>query len=81
MGAMPEGAPLGRVEGVTPYQPRLLLTASPAAPASPGIRLPRRWLQILCAGCTFARSMDDPPRETGTISSTSKLIGSPACSE
>lgn len=81
MGAMPAGTPSGRVEGVLPYQSRLLLTASPDAPASPGIRLPRRWLHILCAGCTFARSIGEPPRETGTISSTSKLIGSPAGSE
>lgn len=40
--------------------------------------LPLRSLQILCAGCTFARSMGEPPRDTGTISSTSKLMGSPA---
>ena len=33
------------------------------------------------AGATLLRSTGEPPRETGTTSSTSKLIGSPAGSE
>ena len=40
--------------------------------------LPLFSLQILWAGATLARSMGEPPLDTGTISSTSKLHGSPA---
>ena len=66
---------------LTPYQSRLRRTASPDVRASPGMRLPRLSLHILCAACTLAGSIGEPPLETGTISSTSKLHGSPAGSE
>ena len=46
-----------------------------------GVLFPRRSLQILWAGATLPGSMGEPPFDTGTISSTSKLIGCPAGSE
>ena len=52
-----------------------------AARMSVTLLLPRLSLHMRCAGATFDGSVTDPPREAGTISSTSKLIGCPAGSE
>lgn len=79
-GAMPAGEPPAPGRGPSPRveQPTSRGRGDIEPPSAARLLLPRRSLQILWAGATFARSMGEPPLDTGTISSTSKLIGSPA---
>ena len=56
----------------------LVLIGGSTPPASTMSRFPRLWLQMRCAGARLLLSYGDPPLLTGTISSTSKLMGSPA---
>ena len=78
----------GAEGGIPPGHQRLLIlhpTSRGRGPAaarmSVTLLLPRLSLHMRCAGATFDGSVTDPPREAGTISSTSKLIGWPAGSE
>lgn len=65
-------------EGIPPRQSYHFLDVTIFRDGSTGFLpspLPFRWLHMRWAGCTLLLSSGSPPRLTGTISSTSKLIG------
>lgn len=77
-----EGTGRGIPPGVC-YHARLVGSDPGGGPD--GLRLfdpsPLPWLHMRWAGCVLAKSSGSPPLDTGTISSTSKLMGWPGGSE